>query len=229
MKKSKHFDYDAALFIEQQYVSASPFDPVFGDRIESLQRYFEFTSKFVNTYIEQSKISLSHVLENSDSAEESDVHEIMTSGDSDYFMEYLRASVLSHLFTLMEGLLSDVANEVAKMLGQQVELPENMPYINRFITYLQRSCGLAIKIDKETWKKIDMLRSLRNKYVHQMNRDLPEHIQQQLQKLIDEAQEPGGIVDDIYVRSAFKTIGSLAEIIDLAYWAFVDTHNASNK
>jgi hypothetical protein len=89
---------------------------------------------------------------------------------------------------VIEKLLDDVAGDVAKRLGQTVELPKNMPYINQYVTYLQRSCGLFLTIDKPTWKEIDTLRNVRNRYIHRISRALPEQVQVQLDRLIEFAE-----------------------------------------
>jgi len=232
MNKPREFHFEAALRIEPAYQASESFleaFDIFGARLESLQRYFEFSSQYVEFYLSQSRDSLAKVQDYSDSAEEFDVHYDITSSDEDYFAEYLRASVLSHLFTLLEGLLADVADDVARILGQPVELSrKHMPYINKYVTYLKRSCGSSFNITKETWKTLDALRELRNRYVHRLNRDLPAQIQQQLQKLIEDAQEPKTEVNDLFVRTAFSTIGCLATDLDASYWSFVASHEWQN-
>lgn len=224
MNKLREFDFESALELEPAYQPSERFFEafyIFGSRLESLQRYFEFSSQYVETYLSQSRESLAKVRNHPHLAEDLDVHGDLTWADEAYFAEYLRASVLSHLFTLIEGLLADVADDVARIMGQAVDLPSKpMPYINKYVTYLQRGCGLSLNIDRETWKTIDALRELRNRYVHRLDRDLPAQVQQQLQKLIEAAQEPETEVNNFFVRTAFSTIGRLAAEIDAAYWLF---------
>jgi hypothetical protein len=225
MNKSRDFDFEAALQLEPAYQPSERFFEafyIFASRLGSLQRYFEFSSQYIEAYLAQSSESLAKVRDHSTSAEYFVFHYELTSSDEDYFAEYLRASVLSHLFTLIEGLLADVADDVAKILRQPVNLPSKpMPYINKYVTYLQHGCGLSMDIDKETWRTLDALRELRNRYVHRLNRDLPAQIQQQLQKLVEAAQKPETEVNNLFVRTAFSTIGRLAAEVDAAYWLFV--------
>lgn len=135
--------------------------------------------------------------------------------DKEHFGEYLRGSTLSHLFSLTEEVFAGVADDVARMLGEAVDLTEKpMPYINRYILYLERGCGLMLNIDKQSWKTLDALRTLRNRYVHQLDKDLPAAVRDELQRLVDEATEPETDVDDVYVRAAFKTVGDLAHRLE---------------
>ena len=98
-----------------------------------------------------------------------------------------------------------------------------MPYINRYVTYLQRGCGLSLNIDKETWKSIDAIRDIRNRYVHKISRDLPDQIQRTLQELFESDHGAEFKVNDEFVRTAFEVIGSLATKLDVAYWTFVES------
>ena len=159
-----------------------------------------------------------------DPSAEEQIHDSITSSDEEYFTEYLRGSVISHLFTLVEVLLVNVADDVAEMLGQTVELPSKpMPYINKYVTYLQRNCGLSMTIDKATWKTVDALREVRNRYVHRISHDMPKEIQLQLQKLIESAETPETELNNVFVRTAFSTIGSVATKLHIAYWSFVES------
>ena len=214
---------------------------IFAERLSSLQRYFEYGSQFVTEYLagehrwiwsDRRPTTLADVDESElltgDDADlyEDEAREFFEEylrTDRDYFAEALRSSTISHLFSLTEALFSDVAAEVASMLGEEVELPEGrMPYINRYILYLERGCGLTLNIDKQSWKTLDALRNLRNKYVHRLDKDLPEVARQELERLVEEASDPEANVDDVYVRAAFETIGDLAQRLDWAFWRFWD-------
>ena len=85
-----------------------------------------------------------------------------------------------------------------------------MPYINRYLTYLQRNCGLLFVIDKSTWKTINMLGDVRNRYIHRIGKDLPSQIQEELDKLIESHASAETKISDQFVQTAFSTIGSMA-------------------
>jgi hypothetical protein len=107
----------------------------------------------------------------------------------------------------LENLLVDVADEAAGILGAGVELPnKTMPYINKYMFYLQQTCGLAITIDKKTWKTIDALRELRNRDIHRLNRDLPDTIRQQLGDSLISGARFDVQINDGFVHEAFTVI-----------------------
>ena len=196
MHSPSEFDIWKALDVSSVYDPPERFLEAFyafASRLSSLQRYFEFSSQYVNYYLAESRTSLQNIegLVEDQIAEFEDLHGDITLSDEEYFAEYLRASVVSHLFTLIEGLFSEVADDIGDVLDQTVELPSKaMPYINRYVTYLQRGCGLSLNIDKEAWKSIDAIRDIRNRLVHRISRDLPDQIQGTLQELFEFDQGP---------------------------------------
>ena len=251
MQNASEFAFNPDPWIEPVYEPSLRFLEAFDEfdsRLRSLQRYFYFASQFVERHLVKTQISLRRfddpkylaetekaLLEGAigtpyedlvsyDAAAAEGYFSDMAAADEEYFTEYLTGSIISHLFSLVEGLLSGVADDVAARLGQTVELPSKpMPYINKYVAYLQRDCGLSLTIDRATWKAIDAIRAIRNRYVHRLNQDLPQEIQLQLQKLIESAEQPEFEVNNSFVHTAFSTIGSVATKLDLAYWSFVDS------
>ena len=154
------------------------------------------------------------------------VHEEMTLQDMENSATYHHAAVLAHLFSLAEGLFADVAKDVTQMLGINMEPPTKpMPYLNRYVIFLQRTCGLDIQIATSTWKTIDALRTVRNRYVHQLSNDLPPSVTTVLEEIASLPENEGCTVDHAFVREAFKTIGALALVLDRAYWTFYESHS----
>ena len=154
------------------------------------------------------------------------VHDEMTLQDMDNIARYHHAAVLAHLFSLAEGLFADVAMDVAQMLGISMEPPAKpMPYLNRYVIFLQRTCGLDIQIATSTWKTIDALRAVRNRYVHQLSSDLPPSVTTVLEEIASSSEHEGCTVDRAFVREAFKTLGALALVLDRAYWTFYESRS----
>ncbi len=230
-KASTHrFDFNEALLIEPVYDPPERFLEAFYEfdgRLKSLQRYFEFGAKFVKTYLVESRRSLIREKATGDGVGEV-VHENMTLQDDDFWY-YLRRSVLVQLFSLIENLFVEVANDMAKMLGQRVRLPSKpMPNLNKYVYYFERECGLRLKIEKETWRTVDALREVRNRYVHELAREIPENIRQELEAISGSAEFAKFSTDETYVRKAFKTIGSLAKKLDVAYWTRYESLDNTN-
>jgi hypothetical protein len=78
--------------------------------------------------------------------------------DREHFETYLCAATLSHLLALIETLLAELVREfeieASKSLDDETK---PMPYINRYVSFLRRSCGLPVEIDKSVWKRLDVL------------------------------------------------------------------------
>lgn len=183
--RADHFDFNEALLIEPVYDPPERFLEAFYEfdaRLKSLQRYFEFGAKFVKTYLVESRRSLTRE-KTMGSAESGLFHEEMTLSD-ETFRYYLRSSVLVQLFSLIENLFLEVAKDMADMQKQPLQLPiKPMPHFNKYVYYFENDCGLRLEIEKETWKTLDALREIRNRYVHELARDLPENIRIQLEAI----------------------------------------------
>lgn len=154
--------------------------------------------------------------------DEAMVHHDVTSSDEEFFFEFLHASVLSQLFSLLETLLQEVAEDVASMTG--ISFPkseEKLPHVNRYIRYLTHLYGLIIEIDKDTWKNLDAIREVRNKYIHKLSRDLPENIKLHLRTICKLAGDQI-IIDRNLINSAFGTVAKIVENVETAYWKFID-------
>jgi hypothetical protein len=139
--------------------------------------------------------------------------------DIKLFDEFLLAAIISQLFAIFENLLDSLANAFAAEAGVPFRLEEKkMPYINKFIKYLQDPCGLEIRIDSRDWKTLDVLREVRNSFIHQrIGRDLPQSLAKQI---VDYLRSPTGDavkVDMVFLKAGFKLIEKLAKTIELAW------------
>jgi len=223
----EHFAFNIALSIEPVYDPPERFLEafhMFDARLKSLQRYFEFGTKFVKTYLVESRRSLTRE-KTTGTAESGLFHEEMTLSDGT-FRYYLRSSVLVQLFSLIENLFLEVAKDMADMPKQPLRLPTKpMPHFNKYVYYFENDCGLRLKIDKETWKTLDALREIRNRYVHDLVRDVPENLRMQLEAITGAEEYTSLPTDEAYMREAFKTVGHLAKKLGVAYWARYDELN----
>ncbi len=224
---TERFDFNEALLIESVYDPSERFLEAFYEfdaRLKSLQRYFEFGAKFIKTYLVESRRSLTRE-KTMGSAESGLFHEEMTLSD-ETFRYYLRSSVLVQLFSLIENLFLEVAKDMAEMRKQALRLPTKpMPHFNKYVYYFENDCGLRLDIEKETWKTLDALREIRNRYVHDLARDVPENIRMQLETIKGVEEYANLPTDEAYMREAFKTVGHLAKKLDVAYWARYDELN----
>lgn len=195
----------------------------FGYRLISLQRYWEFTRRYIVKYIEALKVEEFALPGTAEFAAEMEVFRDELLSDEDYFPEVLRGAVLAHGLALLETLLSDVASETAKDLSVDVVLDKRkIPNVNRYILFLTKTCGLDVDIRKELWKRLDAVRELRNRYIHKLDRQLPSEIRATLGQMVNETHLEDTPIDDAFVDSGLQTVAQLAERIETAYWQFYD-------
>ena len=210
----------------------------FEERFNSLQRYYYFSEAYTKTYLSESLAALeqledpsseqSDYLQNQEKLHDevffdaafSEGRELEIQDDQLLFPQYIRGSVVSHIFSLCETLLADVTTSVAEKLGEPINLPERGPYLDRYISYLRRDCGLPITITSETWKQINTLREIRNRYIHKIDRELSEQIKEHLEDWIGSPEENIDIDND-YVIAGFETIGNVAGLINDAHYEFM--------
>jgi hypothetical protein len=143
--------------------------------------------------------------------------------DEDRFIEYLRLSVVTFSLSLLEHLLSNLTQEIAVDLKVELNISDKrMPFINKYILWLTQNCGLQVSIDSEIWKKMDAIREVRNRFIHKINRDLPDEIKSILAKFEGMQSNEKLNVTDGFVDESLNNISTLVKNIERAYIIFYD-------
>ena len=140
------------------------------------------------------------------------------STDVEYFPEYLRLSTISFALSLVENLLGCMSEELVRDFNVILELDTRpLPYINKYILWFIRGCGMDINIDKAMWKSLDAIRTVRNRFIHQINRDLSEHIKEVISEMVSNITDENNLINDNFVDSSLSKIASLIKEIEIAY------------
>ncbi|MDG2376208.1 MAG: hypothetical protein P8M18_07650 [Woeseiaceae bacterium] len=221
--------FESSLTISPVYETEDRFFFPFWDfasRIQSLQRHWHFSKEFIDFHISQLDKA-----PDDGTAEWGVIYTEVAEVDIEFFPNYLRGSIIAMCFALFETLLGDVAEEAAKDTGNEItfEKKRPLPYINRYILWLSRSCGLDLQIDKQLWKELDAVRELRNKFIHRIDRDLPSQIRETLETLSDNLPSTEFSIGDDHVELTFSTMANLAKLIELAYLEFYDSREKTNR
>lgn len=143
------------------------------------------------------------------------------SSDIDYFPEYLRRSTISFLLSLLENFLLELSIEIAHNLNIEVNLSENkMPFINKYLNFFIKNCGLQINLDKTQNKALDAIREVRNRFIHNLDRAIPAQIQSTIQQMSTTLNDGKFIINDDFVDASMREISNLVKDIEISYLKF---------
>ncbi len=131
-KKNSKFDPLFSIMLPRYYDPPEYFcEPLyqFSYNLDSLQRYFEYTQRYIEELLKDSDL---HLKKNKNidqnTAEFFDFYGDMNSTDQIYFINNHLSNILSSLFCLLEKLVNDIADQIAVEKGIKMELPlKEMP------------------------------------------------------------------------------------------------------
>jgi hypothetical protein len=222
MNNDNEYFYDYIsddLYYETEPIFFEPFWN-FKYRFQSLQRNWKLTNEFTKKHIEK-LIKAAEVENNSDKYE--CLYSEIATPDIEYIPEQLKASTISLAISLLENFLDELSEEIAKDLNIKVELSvQKMPYINKYIMWMINGCGLNITLTKEKNRNLDAIREVRNRFIHNISRDIPENIKKTINKILGYSKNSAIIIDDRFVEFSMKEIAKLVKEIEIAYIDFYE-------
>jgi hypothetical protein len=188
---------------------------VFSERFNSLYRYWEINLNFTKKHIAELKT----LNPNLDKLHENQLFFDGTAEiDKDYFPDLLRGFVISSIISNIETLLQDICKEIAIDKNLKIDLDSRpLPYINKYIMWLITGCGLNIILPKSVNRNLDVIREIRNKFIHNMNKEIPKQIQKAFNDMIKSTNSESNVVNDEFVNKSFIEIAKLAKLIEIAY------------
>ncbi|HVK57126.1 MAG TPA: hypothetical protein VM532_19110 [Burkholderiales bacterium] len=212
------------LEIEPAYEAEDRFFEPFWEfkyRFQSLQRHWGLSKDYIENHI-----SILNRVDGDGSAEFDCIFSETAEVDIEYFPEYLRLSTISFSLSLVENLLGTLSDEIAKDTGKDLELDKRpLPYINKYILWLTRGCGLEITIDKSLWKSLDAIREMRNRFIHKIDRDIPNQVKKVISEMVPSTIDDENPVTNEFVDASFSKIAILVKNIELAYIDFYEKQN----
>jgi hypothetical protein len=153
-------------------------------------------------------------------AESQDFHEAGALSASEDYPRFVRASALAVLFALLESLLRGLALEASEQCDADFEpyrdAQRKLPELDRNLLFLTEACGMESPLTRRHRRELDSLRSLRNKLIHELGSDLPEHIARELDKIFP-ADHGRFELNPEFLRGAFEVVGEIASKIEVAY------------
>lgn len=215
------FDLNELLSIEQFYTTEGVFYQPFFEfesKFASLQRYFLLNLKASRQFILESKTSSVIYKAKDDSEELADLHHEITTSDIQYFDDFVFSTVLTQILSLFESFLLEVI-DVARIEMNSVEpiQKENIPLANRYIKWLTNVAGCEIAIPKETWATFDVLREIRNRFVHAHTGQIPNQMKSKFSEIKFKATSTTLTENEGYVYIGFKTIADAVKQVELGF------------
>ena len=218
--KSKDYFLDV-LLIENIYNPEPEFHQPFSDfsyRFQSLYRNWILYKDFNKNHIDL--LTQAENVEN-EGAEYYDIHSEVAQVDIEFFPIHLRGSIISLSLSSLENLLNELAEEIAKDLDKPIKLDKRpLPFINKYLLWFTRNCKIEITINKEQHKKLDAIREVRNRFIHNLSREIPENIKKTIRETTKRLSNHEIVVNDDFVDQSLKEIATLVKNIELSYLDF---------
>jgi hypothetical protein len=215
------FDLNELLSVEQFYITEGVFYQPFFEfesKFASLQRYFLLNLKASRQFIIESKASSVISKAKDNSAELADIHFEITTADIQYFDDFIFSSMLSQMFSLFESFLLEVIETARIEMNSTEQIQkENIPIVNRYIKWLTNVAGCEITISKETWSTFDVLREIRNSFIHAHIGQIPSQMKSKFTEIKFEATSKALTENEGYVYIGFKTIADAVKQVELAF------------
>jgi hypothetical protein len=92
-----------------------------------------------------------------------------------------------------------------------------MPLVNRYIKWLTNNANCEINIPKETWATFDVLREIRNRFVHAHIGQLPNQMTSKFKEIKFKANSISLTENEGYVYIGFKTIADAVKQVELGF------------
>jgi len=215
MEDDNLFNLNEVLGIDQFYQTEGIFNEVFFEfesKLSSLQRFYAMSTASSKRFLMESQTSAAITKAKEQYSELIDIHFEITDSDLRYFENFLLSSVLAQIFSLFESFLLKVTQAAkVELKMDELNLKENRPLADKYLTWLTATAGCKITISKDTRATFEVLRQIRNQFVHAHIRVIPEQMKKKFMEIKDKAASTGLTESDAYAYIGFKTIADAAK------------------
>ena len=221
MTQDNFFNLNEVLGIDQFYQTEGIFYQPFFEfesKLGSLQRFYAMSTAASKRYLVESQTSAAITKAKEQSAELDHIHFDITNSDLQYFDNFLLSSVLAQIFSLFESFLLEVIEAAKEELKTDEPISkDNIPLANRYLKWLTTAAGCEITISKDTWATFDVLRQIRNQFVHAHITEVPEQMKRRFLEIKDTTAAAGLSEAEGYAYVGFKTIATAVKQVELGF------------
>lgn len=218
---SKSFTKNDALTDEVFYQTEGTFyEPlfVFESKVSSLFRFYQLNQAVYRQFLAESHASLAIEMARRTQAELIDLHFDITYSDSEYFEKFVFSSTLTQLFSAYETFLLQIIDILREKTGSQAPISkENIPLTNRYLNWIREHGRCEITLSKEVNIVFDIVRHVRNSFVHGEVVSFPKQMTEKVKSFKDLAASQGLSENQYFVLIGFRAIGKSAKQIELAF------------
>lgn len=218
---SKQFNISDILTDEVFYQTEGIFfEPLFvlESKVSSLFRFYQLNQAISREFLAESHASLAIERAKKTQAELIDLHFDVTHSDSEYFEKFVFSSTLTQLFSAYEAFLLELIELLRERNGSDAPISkENIPLVNRYLKWMHDHGKCEISISKETNTIFDVVRHVRNSFVHGDVVSFPEQMRGRVKSLKDSALSQGLSENQHFVLLGFRAVGESAKQVEIAF------------
>ena len=218
---SKPFNILDALTDEVFYQTEGTFyDPLFAfeSKVSSLFRFYQLNQAVSMEFLAESHASLAIEMARKKDTELLCLHFDVTHSDAEYFEKFIFSSTLTQLFSAYEAFLLGLIELLRDRTGCDAPISkENIPLVNRHLKWMHDHGKCEISISKEMNIIFDVVRHVRNSFVHGDVASFPEQMRGRVKSLKDLAISQGLSENQYFVLLGFRAIGESAKQVEIAF------------
>lgn len=218
---SKPFNIFDTLTDEVFYQTEGAFyEPlfVFESKVSSLYRFYQLSQVVSAEYLAASHTSLAIETAKKIRAEVIDLHFEITHSDAEYFDRFVFSSTLTQLFSAYEAFLLGLIELLREKTGSDVPiLKESVPLVNRYLNWMRDNGKCEISISREINIVFDVVRYVRNSFVHGDVASFPEQMRNRVESLKDSARSQGLSESQHFSLLGFRAVGASAKQVEIAF------------
>ena len=223
---SKPFSIIDALTDEVFYQTEGVFyEPLFDfeSKLSSLFRFYRLNFVVSRQLLAESHASLAIEMAKKTQPELVDLHFDFTSSDTEYLEKFVFSSTLTQLISAYEAFLLELIDLLRERTGAQAAVSkENIPLVNRYLKWMRDHGGCDITISKEANIVFDIVRHIRNSFVHGKIESFPQQMREKVAFIRDLASSQGLSENEYFVILGFRVMGESAKQVELAFLRQMD-------
>lgn len=135
--------------------------------------------------------------------------------------DLIRNTTVSAALSLLEKLLAELHLDIKTEFHIDAPLSsKKMPYVNRYVKWMQEVVGIEFCIEKSTWRNLAAIREVRNRFHHLIDKEMDGCFQNSLDELCENENEFIGELTDKGVENALSVIADFIKSIEIGYIAY---------